>query len=117
MRHARKAKRLGGSSAHRKAIIKNLVVQLLAHEKIKTTELRAKEMRGLTDKLVTLAKRGDDLHAKRQAIALIGNRDIVAKLFTEYGKRYSDRQGGYTRITKLGPRLGDAAETVYIELV
>lgn len=116
MRHAKKAKRLGGSMAHRKTIIKNLVIQLIKHEKIMTTELRAKEMRDLTDKVLTLAKRGD-LHAKRQAISLISDRDMVAKLFSELGSRYSERNGGYTRITKLGPRLGDAAEMVYIELV
>lgn len=116
MRHAKRAKRMGGSTAHRVTIIKNLVIQLVKHDKIMTTELRAKEMRSLTDKVVGLGKRGD-LHAKRQAIALLGDEDVVARLFGELSAKYKERPGGYTRITKIGPRLGDSAEMVQIELV
>ena len=116
MPQPKKGRRLGGSPAHQKAILANLAKALIENEKIKTTQTRAKEVQPLVDKLVGLAKRGD-LHARRQALAIISDRDIVHKLFDEIGPRYDDRPGGYSRITKIGPRKGDAAPMAVIEFV
>ncbi len=116
MPQPKKGKRLGGSSSHQKAILTNLAKALIENEKIKTTQTRAKEVQPLVDKLVGLAKRGD-LHARRQALAIIKDRDIVHKLFDDIGPRYDDRAGGYSRITKTGPRKGDAAPMAIIEFV
>ncbi|MDR3365012.1 MAG: 50S ribosomal protein L17 [Clostridiales Family XIII bacterium] len=109
-------RKLGRDSAHRKAMLRNLVTDLLREGRITTTEMRAKEARRMAEKMVTLGKRGD-LHARRQALAYIFDEDVVTKLFEEIAPGYEDRQGGYTRILKLGPRRGDNAEEVYLELV
>jgi large subunit ribosomal protein L17 len=97
-------------------MFRNLVTDLLRYERITTTEAKAKEIRSLAEKTVTLGKRGD-LHARRQALAFIMDKDVVDKLFDLLATRYTQRQGGYTRITKLGPRQGDGAEMAQIELV
>lgn len=109
-------RKLGRDSAHRKAMLRNLVTDLLREGRITTTEMRAKEARRLAEKMITLGKRGD-LHARRQALAVIFDEDVVTKLFDEIAPNYEDRQGGYTRILKLGPRRGDGSEEVYLELV
>ena len=109
-------RKLGRDSAHRKAMLRNLVTDLLREERITTTEMRAKEARRLAEKMITLGKRGD-LHARRQALAVIYDEDVVTKLFETIAPKYEDRQGGYTRILKLGPRRGDNAEEVFLELV
>ena len=109
-------RKLGRDSSARKALFSSILTSLFRHERIETTEAKAKEIRGLADQLITLAKRGD-LSARRQAIARLADEDIVRKLFDEIAAKYADRQGGYTRILKLGPRRGDAAPMVIIELV
>ena len=109
-------RKLGRNMGHRRAMLRNLVTSLLAKERIETTETRAKEVRSIAEKMITLGKRGD-LHARRQALGYITTEAVVAKLFDDVAKRYEDRQGGYTRIVKIGPRLGDSAPMVYLELV
>ena len=109
-------RKLGRNSAHRKSMLRNLVTDLFREERITTTDTRAKEARREAEKLITLAKRGD-LHARRQALDYIFDESVVTKLFEEIGPRYADRNGGYTRILKLGPRRGDNAEMVFLELV
>ena len=109
-------RKLGRPTAHRKAMLRNLVTDLLREERITTTEMRAKETRRIAEKMITLGKRGD-LHARRQALKVIYDEDVVTKLFDVIAPKYEDRQGGYTRILKLGPRQGDAAEEVFLELV
>ena len=109
-------RKLGRDSAHRKAMLRNLVIDRLREGRIQTTEFRAKEARRQAEKMITLGKRGD-LHARRQAMAYIYDESVVTKLFEEIAPKYADRQGGYTRILKLGPRRGDAAEVVFLELV
>ena len=109
-------RKLGRDTAHRKAMLRNLVTDLLREGRITTTEMRAKEARRIAEKMITLGKRGD-LHARRQALAYIFDEDVVTKLFEEIAPDYEDRHGGYTRILKLGPRRGDNAEEVYLELV
>ena len=116
MRHRNSGKRLGRNSSHRKAMLRNMVTSLFEHEKITTTDARAKELRPITEKLITLAKRGD-LHARRQATEVIRDRKTVAKLFERIAPRYAERPGGYTRIVKLGHRLGDNAALSMIALV
>jgi large subunit ribosomal protein L17 len=116
MRHLKKGRKLGSSAAHRKAMMRSLAIALFTNERIKTTEPKAKEARTLTDKLVTWGKRGD-VHARRLALAELGDRELVDKLFTEIAPRFEDRDGGYTRILKLGPRKGDGAPMVILELV
>ena len=117
MRHRRKRNKLSRSMGHRKALIKNLCEQVVEHERVQTTEAKAKLIKPEVEKLITLAKRGD-LHARRQALSALGhNKFVVHKLFEEIGPRYSERPGGYTRILRLGPRRSDATEMVYIELV
>ncbi len=111
-----KGKRLGGSASHQKAILSNLARSLIENERVETTQTRAKEVQPLVEKLVGLAKRGD-LHARRRALSIIQDRDVVHKLFDEIGPRYSDREGGYSRVTKTGPRKGDAAPMAVIEFV
>ena len=111
-------RKLGRDSAHRKAMLRNLVTELLREGRITTTEMRAKEARRMAEKMITLGKRGqDDLHARRLALAYIYDEDVVKKLFDEIAPNYDDRNGGYTRILKLGPRRGDGAEEVFLELV
>ena len=109
-------KKLGRDSAHRKAMLRNMVTDLLREGRITTTLTRAKEAGRQTEKMITLAKRGD-LHARRQALAYIYDEAVVTKLFEEIGPSYAERQGGYTRILKLGPRQGDNAEMAFLELV
>ena len=109
-------RKLGRDSAHRKAMLRNLVTDLFREERITTTDTRAKEARRQAEKMITLAKRGD-LHARRQVLAYVYDEDVVAKLFDEIAPKYEDRNGGYTRILKLGPRRGDTAEEVFLELV
>jgi len=116
MRHKVAGRKLGRSTAHRKAMYRNLVTDLLGYEKIITTEAKAKEVRGLAEKMITLGKRGE-LHARRQALSFIMDKKVTDKVFDELASRYAERPGGYTRITKLGPRLGDGAAMVQLELV
>ena len=115
MRHRRRTRKLGMKTAHREAMLRNMVTSLFEHGRITTTVQRAKELRRIADRLVTLAKRGD-LHARRQAFAVIRKKDVVAKLFDEIGHRFVDRQGGYTRIVRVGYRRGDAATMALVEL-
>ncbi len=116
MRHNKSGRKLGRNSSHRAAMMRNMVTSLLEHEKITTTDARAKELRKVVDRMITFGKRGD-LHARRQAIKVIRDRKVVGKLFELIGPRYKDRPGGYTRIIKLANRLGDNASQVIIELV
>ncbi|MEI5909223.1 50S ribosomal protein L17 [Bacillus spongiae] len=117
-------RKLGRTSAQRKALLRDLATDLIISERIETTEARAKELRSVVEKMITLGKRGD-LHARRQAASFIrnevadaeSNQDAVQKLFADIAPRYSERQGGYTRIMKLGPRRGDGAPMAIIELV
>ena len=109
-------RKLGVNSAHRRSMLRNLVTDLFKYGRIQTTDCRAKEARREAEKMITLAKRGD-LHARRQALAYIKDEDVVSKLFNEIAPRYEDRNGGYTRVIKTGPRRGDAAEMAIIELV
>ena len=117
MRHQRKRHKLSRSASHRKALLRNLCKEVIDHERIQTTEAKAKAVKPEVEKLITLAKRGD-LHARRQALSELGqDKFVVYKLFAEVGPRYADRPGGYTRILKLGPRRSDASEMVLLELV
>ena len=116
MRHRRAGKKLGRDSAHRKALYSNLAGQLIEHGRIKTTAAKAKAVKPFAEQLITLGKRGD-LHARRLALAELRSQDVVHQLFAEVAPRFADRPGGYTRIVRLGPRNGDAAEMVYLELV
>ena len=109
-------RKLGRPTAHRKTMLRNLVTDLLREGRISTTLERAKETRRMAEKMITLAKRGD-LHARRQVLAYVYDEDVVTKLFDEIAPKYEDRNGGYTRIMKLGPRRGDCAEVVFLELV
>jgi large subunit ribosomal protein L17 len=116
MRHRRAGKKLGRDSAHRKALYSNLAGALIEHGRIKTTVAKAKAVKPLAEQMITLGKRGD-LHARRLALAELRSQDVVHLLFADVAPRFADRPGGYTRIVKLGPRQGDAAEMVYLELV
>ena len=111
-----KGARMGGSPAHQKHMLANLAASLFEHGKITTTEARARRLRPYAEKLITFAKRGD-MHARRQVLTVVPDKCIVHNLFTEIGPSFADRPGGYTRITKLGPRKGDAAPMAVIELV
>ena len=111
-----KYRKLGRTSDQRKALLRSQVTSLLYHGKIVTTETRAKEVRSLAEKMITLGKT-NTLHAKRQAMSFITKEDVVKKLFDEISPKYADRNGGYTRIIKTGPRRGDAAEMAIISLV
>jgi large subunit ribosomal protein L17 len=116
MRHLKQGRKLGRTTAHRKALLRNLATALLEHERIITTEPKAKELRRVADKLVTLGKRGD-LHARRQALQVIRSNAVVRKLFNEIAPRFAERKGGYTRVLRVGYRSGDAAAMAVIELV
>ncbi len=116
MRHKVAGRHLSRSSGHRKALYRNLVTDLLNHEKIITTEAKAKEIRSMAEKMVTLGKKGG-LHSYRQALAFITDEKVVEKLFQKLAPQYAERPGGYTRIVKLEPRLGDGAPMVQIEFV
>ncbi|NLP30530.1 MAG: 50S ribosomal protein L17 [Clostridiales bacterium] len=109
-------RKLGRPTAHRKLMLRNLVTDLLREGRIMTTDTRAKEARKLAEKMITLGKKGD-LHARRQAMSFLFDEDVVKKLFDEIAPNYADRNGGYTRILKLGPRRGDNAEMVFLDLV
>lgn len=116
MPHQIVGRHLGRNSAQRKALFRGLVTQVLEHERIETTEAKAKAVRSDVEKMITLGKRGD-LHARRLALRDIKDKKVVEKLFDQLGPRYKERSGGYTRIIRLGPRHGDAAEMVLLELV
>lgn len=116
MRHNKAGRKLGRTTEHRKAMLRNMVTSLFEHERIVTTVPKAKEARRIADKMITLAKRGD-LHARRQAAAYIQSKDVVAKLFSAIGSQFAERQGGYTRIIQTGIRPGDAAPMAILELV
>lgn len=116
MRHQIAGRRLGRRAEHRIMLYRNLVTDLLKYEKITTTEAKAREIRGLAEKMITLGKEGS-LASRRRALAFINEMDVVKKVFTELAPRYKERQGGYTRMYKLGPRVGDGAPTIRIELV
>jgi len=116
MRHKKAGVKLNKTSSHRKAMFRNMVTSLFKHERIRTTDAKAKELRIWADHLVTLAKRGD-LHARRQALSIIREKEIVHKLFDEAEKRYGSVAGGYTKIAKIGRRAGDAALISLVELI
>src|SRR5881275_985883 len=116
MRHQRAGKKLGRDSAHRKALYSNLTGALIEHGRIRTTEAKAKAVRPIAEQMITLGRRGD-VHARRQALAYLRSQDVVHKLFSDVAPRFSDRPGGYSRIIRIGPRPGDSAEMVYLELV
>ncbi len=116
MKHKVAGRKLGRNPSHRKAMLRNIVTSLLEHERIVTTVPKAKEVRRIAEKMITLGKRGD-LHARRQALSYIRTKNIVAKLFDELSEQYADRQGGYTRIIRTGTRYGDAAPMAIVELV
>lgn len=116
MRHMKSGRQLSRNSSHRWALMRNLITALLREEKIQTTDPKAKELRRWVDRVITLGKRGD-LHARRQAAAIIFDKTVVKKLFDTIGPRFKDRPGGFTRIIKLGVRHGDAAQMALIELV
>ena len=118
MRHQKQRGKLSRDPAHRKALFMNLCREVIDHERIQTTQAKAKAVKPEVEKLITLAKRGD-LHARRQAISTLQHPDkgVIYKLFDEIAPRYSAREGGYTRILKLGPRSSDSTEMVYLELV
>jgi large subunit ribosomal protein L17 len=116
VRHHRAGKKLGRDSAHRKALYANLACSLIEHGRIRTTEAKAKAVKPFAEQMITLGKRGD-LSARRQAVAELRSQDVVKRLFDDVAPRFADRPGGYSRIVKLGPRQGDAADMVYLELV
>jgi large subunit ribosomal protein L17 len=116
MRHGKKVAKLGRTASHRKAMLSNMMTSLFTNETITTTQIRAKELKRSAEKMITFAKRGD-LHARRQVLRVIADKQVVAKLFDEIGPRYKSRNGGYTRVVKMGPRRGDGAFMSIIELV
>ena len=116
MRHRKAGRRLGRTTPHRLAMVRNMVTSLLEHERIVTTTPKAKEVRRVVEKMITLGKRGD-LHARRQALSFIRDKKVVAKLFSVLRDEYMERNGGYTRIIRTGNRIGDAAEMAILELV
>ena len=117
MRHQKQRNKLSRDSAHRRALLRNLCREVIEHERITTSQAKAKAVKPKVEKLITLAKRGD-MHARRQALAELGqDKFLVHKLFEEVAPRYAERPGGYTRIVKLGPRRSDSTEMVFLELV
>jgi len=116
VRHRRTGRKLGRDSAHRKALYGNLAGALIEHGRIRTTLAKAKEVRPIVEEMITLGKRGD-VAAHRQAVAFLRSKPVAHTLFADVAPRFADRPGGYTRIVRLGPRAGDAAEMVYLELV
>jgi large subunit ribosomal protein L17 len=116
MRHTKRGRKLGREAAHRKAMLGTMAGQLITHGRIKTTEPKAKELRGVVDRLISTAKK-DDLAARRQTVKVLKDKTVVRRLFEDVAPDLDDRDSGYTRILKLGPRPGDGAETVYLELV
>jgi large subunit ribosomal protein L17 len=117
MRHQKQRNKLSRDSAHRRALLRNLCREVIEHERIKTSQAKAKAVKPKVEKLITLGKRGD-MHARRQALSELGqDKFLVHKLFEEVAPRYAERPGGYTRIVKLGPRRSDSTEMVFLELV
>ena len=116
MRHRKAGRTLSRSTDHRLALYRNLVSDLIRYEKIVTTEAKAKEIRGLAEKMITLGKEGS-LYSRRRALTFVSDKALVDKIFTELAPRYAERSGGYTRLIKLGPRLGDSAPMVKLEMV
>ena len=116
MRHGKKIAKLGRTAPHRKAMLSNMMASLFINERVTTTQTRAKELKRTVERVLTCAKRGD-LHARRQVLRVIADKQVVAKLFDELGPRYKSRNGGYTRVIKLGPRRGDGAFMSIVELV
>lgn len=116
MRHGKAGSKLGRTSSHRKAMLRNMVTSFLKYEKIRTTDVKAKELKKVAEKMITLGKRGD-LHARRQALAFVRDPEVVGKLFGELSERYRQRAGGYTRIIKMGYRTGDNAPLSSIEFI
>lgn len=116
MRHGVAGRKLGRPTSHRLALYRNLITDLIRHERIRTTEAKAKEIQAQVEKVITLGKRGD-LHARRLTARVLYDGQLVHKVFTDLAERYAERPGGYTRVVKLGPRLGDAAPMAVIELV
>jgi large subunit ribosomal protein L17 len=116
LRHHTSGRKLGRDASHRKALYANLTAALIEHGRIKTTVAKAKEVRPVAEQMITLGRRGG-VHARRQALKFLRSQDVVHKLFSEVGPRFADRDGGYSRIVRIGPRLGDAAEMAYLELV
>jgi large subunit ribosomal protein L17 len=117
MRHGKTRHKLSRDASHRRSLLRNLSRELIQHERIQTSQAKAKAVKPQVERLITLAKRGD-LHARRQALSTLGqDKFVVHKLFEEVAPRYSERPGGYTRIVKLGPRRSDSTEMVYLELV
>jgi large subunit ribosomal protein L17 len=116
MRHRRAGRKLGRSASERKSLYSGLAAALIEHGRIKTTEAKAKAVRPIAEQMITLGRRGD-IHARRQALAYLRSQDVVYKLFSDVAPRFAERAGGYTRIVKLGPRQGDAANMAYLELV
>lgn len=116
MRHGKRIAKLGRTAPHRKAMLSNMMASLFINERITTTQTRAKELKRTAERVLTCAKKGD-LHARRQVLRVIADKQVVAKLFDELGPRYKSRNGGYTRVIKLGPRRGDGAFMSIVELV
>jgi len=116
MRHRISGRKLGRAADHRLAMLRNLLIAVLRYERVKTTEAKAKEVRGQVDKIITLAKKGD-LHSRRQILKLVSEPEVLEKIYADLVPKYAERTSGFTRLTKLGPRLGDAAPLVQIELV
>ena len=116
MRHLAQGRKLGRTTAHRRAMLRNLVTSFLEKERVVTTVAKAKEARPLAEKMITLAKR-NTLHARRQALAFVTKESVVRKLFDKLGPRFSERPGGYTRIVKTGPRAGDGADMAVLEMI
>ena len=116
MRHHRVGRKLGRDASHRKALYSNLAGALITHGRIKTTVTKAKAVRPIAEQMITLGRRGD-LHARRQAMAYLRSQEVVHQLFANVAPRFKDRPGGYSRIVRIGPRPGDAAEMAYLELV
>jgi large subunit ribosomal protein L17 len=116
VRHRKSGRKLGRDASHRKALYANLTGALIEHGRIKTTVAKAKEVRPVAEQMITLGRRGG-VHARRQALKFLRSQDVVHKLFDDVGPRFKDREGGYSRIVRIGPRLGDAAEMAYLELV
>ena len=116
MRHRKSGRKLGRDASHRKALYANLTGALIEHGRIKTTIAKAKEVRPIAEQMITLGRRGG-VPARRQALKFLRSQDVVHKLFSDVGPRFADREGGYSRIVRIGPRLGDAAEMAYLELV
>ena len=116
MRHGKRGRKLNRTASHKKAMLNNMATSLFTNGKVRTTLPKAKELRGVAERLISFAKRGD-LHARRQVLRRIQNKVVLTKLFDEIGPSYADRSGGYTRILKLGPRRGDSSELCLIELV